>query len=74
MSAQREGADVLITGEVKQHVAVEATESGMGLIAAGHYATEHPGSGALRDRMAEAMPEIEWHLFTPEPGESGRPF
>jgi dinuclear metal center YbgI/SA1388 family protein len=74
VAAQREGADVLITGEVKQHVAVEATESGMTLIAAGHYATEHPGCGALRDRMAQAMPEIEWLLFTPEAGFHGRPF
>ncbi len=73
MNAQREGADVLLTGEVKQHVAVEATESGMTLIAAGHYATEHPGAAALRDRMAVAMPEIEWQLFTPGAGFHGRP-
>ena len=73
MNAQREGADVLLTGEVKQHIAVEATESGMTLIASGHYATEHPGSSTLKDRMAEAMPEIEWLLFTPDPGMHGRP-
>jgi putative NIF3 family GTP cyclohydrolase 1 type 2 len=73
MEAQRAGADVLITGEVKQHVAVEATESGMCLIAAGHYATEHPGCATLRDRMAEAVPSVEWLLFTPKPGASGRP-
>ena len=74
MHAQREGAHVLITGEVRQHIAVEASESGMCLIAAGHYATEHPGSAALRDRMGAAMPEIEWLLFTPHAGLHGRPF
>ncbi len=73
VAAQREGADILITGEVKQHVAVEATESGLAMIAAGHYATEHPGCAALRGRMAKAMPEIEWLLFTPSPGMNGRP-
>jgi len=73
MAAQRAGADLLLTGEVKQHVAVEAVESGFCLIAAGHYATEHPGCEALRRRMAEALPEIEWKLFTPPAGRHGRP-
>ncbi len=73
MAAQRAGADVLVTGEVKQHVALEASESGMALIAAGHFATEHPGCAALRSAMASAVPEVDWVLFTPEPGLSGRP-
>lgn len=74
IAAQRAGADVLITGEVKQHIAVEATESGMCLLASGHYATEHPGCAFLRDRMAREMPDVEWLLFTPPPGRHGRPF
>jgi len=74
MDAQRASADVLLTGEVKQQTGLEASESGMKMIAAGHYQTEHPGSAALRDRMQAAMPEIDWHLFTPEPGLNGRPF
>ncbi|MEZ0326671.1 MAG: Nif3-like dinuclear metal center hexameric protein [Fimbriimonas sp.] len=74
MEAQRAGADVLITGEVKQHVAVEASESGMCLIAAGHFATEHPGCAALRERMSKAMPDVEWVLFEPAAGLNGRPF
>jgi len=73
MAAQRAGAQVLLTGEVRQHIAVEASESGMCIIAAGHYATEHPGSGALKRRLAEALPEIEWLLFTPPKGRHGRP-
>lgn len=74
MNAQRAGADVLVTGEVKQHIAVEASESGMPILSSGHYATEQPGVVVLRDRMAEALTEIEWTLFTPEPGIAGRPF
>ena len=74
MNAQRAGADILVTGEVKQHIAVEATESGMTLIAAGHYNTEHPGCMTLRDRLQAAVPDVEWLLFTPVPGLNGRPF
>ncbi len=73
MAAQRAGADVLVTGEVKQHIAVEAAESGFALIAAGHYATEQPGVAALLARMSEACPQVEWNLFTPPPGFAGRP-
>ncbi|MEQ1932268.1 MAG: Nif3-like dinuclear metal center hexameric protein [Fimbriimonadaceae bacterium] len=73
-NAMKAGADVFVTGEVKQHVALEAAESGMAIVAAGHYATEHPGAAELRNRLAEAIPAVKWHLFTPEPGVSGRPF
>ncbi|CAN5465113.1 Nif3-like dinuclear metal center hexameric protein [soil metagenome] len=72
-AAQRAGADVLRTGEVKQHNALEAAESGMAIIAAGHYATEHPGCETLRKRMQLALPSIDWLLFTPNPGQNGRP-
>lgn len=72
-AANAAGADVLVTGEVRQHTAVEAVEQGFALIAAGHYATENPGCAALRERLAAALPEIEWHHFEPEPGQSGRP-
>lgn len=72
-NAQRAGADVLITGEVKQHSALEASESGICLISAGHYATEQPGCEALRAKMSNLIPDVEWSLFTPVPGQSGRP-
>lgn len=71
--AQRVGADVLVTGEVKQHVAVEASESGFAIVAAGHYATEQPGVEELREKMAEVCPGVDWRLFTPTPGQAGRP-
>ncbi len=74
MDAQRAGADLFMTGEIKQHIAVEATESGMTLVAAGHYQTEQPGTAELHNRMSAALPEIEWYLFTPPAGLHGRPF
>jgi len=73
IAAQRAGADVMITGEVRQHIALEASESGLCILASGHYATEHPGSAALCRRMAAEMPDVEWLLFTPSPGLHGRP-
>ncbi len=74
IDAQRAGADLLVTGEVKQHTAVEATESGMCLMAAGHYQTEQPGCKSLRDRLNHVLPDIEWLLFSPSNGLNGRPF
>ena len=74
MNARRAGADVLVTGEVKQHVAVEASESGMCIVAAGHYATEQPGVVALTERLSLAIPSVEWLCFEPPTGLHGRPF
>ena len=72
-SAQREDADVLVTGEVKQHNALEASESGFALLAAGHYATEQPGAAALCVRLTGAVEDVEWTVYDPKPGEAGRP-
>jgi len=74
IAAQRAGADAFITGEVRQHIALEASESGLGMLACGHYATEHPGSAALGERLAKELPEIQWTVFAPPPGRCGRPF
>jgi dinuclear metal center YbgI/SA1388 family protein len=72
--ARDAGADAFLTGEVKQHVALEAAEEGFAVLACGHYATEHPGCAWLRDRLALELPEIDWQLFVPRPGMHGRPF
>jgi putative NIF3 family GTP cyclohydrolase 1 type 2 len=39
--AIRQGADVLVSGDIKYHEARQAEESGIALIDAGHFATEH---------------------------------
>lgn len=72
-AARNAGADVFVTGEVKQHVALEAMESGIPIIAAGHFATENPGCRKLRTRMEDLLPEIDWIFFDPDPGFAGRP-
>lgn len=72
-AAKEAGADVLVTGEVPQHVALEVSENGFAIVAAGHYATEHPGCVRLAQVMGKRMPEVEWFVFEPVPGASGRP-
>jgi putative NIF3 family GTP cyclohydrolase 1 type 2 len=54
--AHRARADVFLTGEVRFHRALEAEALGIGLIAAGHHATERPGVEELADRLAAAFP------------------
>lgn len=72
-AAQAAGAQVLVTGEVRQHSGLEAADSGFALIAAGHYATEHPSMERLRAQLARELPGVEWLLFEPAPGLGGRP-
>ncbi|MBC8065646.1 MAG: Nif3-like dinuclear metal center hexameric protein [Chlorobia bacterium] len=71
--AKAAGADILVTGEVKQHLALEVSESGFAIMAAGHYATEQPGTVALKYRMGKLLADVEWLVFEPQPGASGRP-
>ena len=71
VAAQAAGAQAFLTGEIKQNIALEGSESGLAMIAAGHYATEHPGCERLCRRLKEAG--FDAVLYTPLPGESGRP-
>jgi dinuclear metal center YbgI/SA1388 family protein len=51
-------ADVLLTGEARFHRALEADALGIGLIVAGHHATERPGVEALAALIAEGFPDL----------------
>lgn len=68
------GADVLVTGEVRQHVALEASEAGLVIVAAGHYATEQPGTAALASALSTKFPKTGILVYEPPPGEAGRPW
>lgn len=50
-TAHRQGADVLVTGDVKYHDARQAEELGIALIDAGHFATER----LMIKKVAEAL-------------------
>ena len=53
------GADVLVTGEARFHRALEAESLGIGLIVAGHHATERPGVVDLAARLSGAFPGLD---------------
>ena len=52
--AVRQGADVLVTGDVKYHEARNAASLGLALIDAGHFATERLMAGHLAEAMGQA--------------------
>jgi len=56
--ATRAGADVLLTGEARFHRALEAEALKVGLIAAGHHATERPGVEDLAKRIGDSFPSL----------------
>ena len=57
--AHRLGADVYVTGEARYHRALEAEALGLGLIVAGHHATERPGVEDLAGQIAAEFPALE---------------
>lgn len=60
IEAAMEHADCYVTGEVKYHVMLEAAEQNYPLIAAGHYETEYLSFLALKDKLQEAFPDVEF--------------
>jgi dinuclear metal center YbgI/SA1388 family protein len=56
--AARAGADALLTGEARFHRGIEAEALGVGLLVAGHYATERPGVEHLASLLARAFPRL----------------
>lgn len=57
--AHEAGADAFLTGEARFHRALEAEALGIGLILAGHHATERPGVEDLAGRIASAFAELD---------------
>lgn len=53
------GADLLVTGEASHHDALDAQSMGIGLIVAGHYATEFPIVSALADKLQKQFPDVQ---------------
>jgi len=53
--AQKKGADVLVTGDVRYHTARDMLAAKMGFIDAGHFATERVVLLALRKRLNAAL-------------------
>jgi len=60
--AARQGADVLVTGDVKYHEALSAQELGLAVIDAGHFATEHIMANYLADKLTRATQQRNWSV------------
>jgi putative NIF3 family GTP cyclohydrolase 1 type 2 len=53
--AARSGADVLVTGDVKYHEALEAADMGLAVIDAGHFSTEIIMVHEITERLGQAL-------------------
>jgi dinuclear metal center YbgI/SA1388 family protein len=53
--ASKEGADLLVTGDVRHHEALEAESLGLALMDAGHFYTEKAALGPFGDRLRNAF-------------------
>ncbi len=60
--AARQGADVLVTGDVKYHEALTAKELGLTVIDAGHFATEKIMATALANKLIDSSTKRGWQI------------
>ena len=57
--AAAEGADTYITGELKHHERLSASDFGVNIICAGHFFTEYPVCAFLEKTVRDLCPEAE---------------
>jgi putative NIF3 family GTP cyclohydrolase 1 type 2 len=58
--AIRQGCDVFLTGEARFHTCLEAEAHGIGLVLAGHYATERPGMEHMAAVLGKQFPKVDF--------------
>ena len=56
--AARRGADAILMGEARFHACEEARARGIGVVLAGHYATERFAAYVMAERIARRFPEL----------------
>jgi dinuclear metal center YbgI/SA1388 family protein len=66
-AAAESGAKALITGDVSHHETIGALDLGLGVVDAGHAATERPGVSALLKMVAAVVPEVADLTIDPTP-------
>jgi dinuclear metal center YbgI/SA1388 family protein len=62
-AAHRQGADVLVTGDVKYHDARQAEEFGIALVDAGHFATEKLMIDKVATALRDAARQRRWEIL-----------
>ena len=60
LAAHRQGADALVTGDVKYHDARQAEELGLALVDAGHFATERLMVAKMTEALRETARQRNW--------------
>lgn len=60
------GADVLVTGDLKYHTALDAREMGMCIVDAGHFSTEKIALPRLAEAIQKGFSDIEVSCFSDE--------
>ena len=55
-------ADAFITGDLSHHVFIDAADSGMTVIAAGHFETENPSMKPLTEKLKEKFTDVDFVL------------
>lgn len=58
--AAANGADVLLTGEIKHHEILDANRLGVAVVDAGHFKTENVVIAPLRERLSEKFADVEF--------------
>ncbi len=66
-AAKAAGADTYLTGELKHNYLTDAPDLGINLLAAGHFATEHPVCEVLREMLLQADPTMTVTVFYSDP-------
>lgn len=57
--ALKQGADVMITGDITHHVGIDSVEKGIAVIDAGHYGVEKLFVPWMKKYLERTMPELE---------------
>jgi putative NIF3 family GTP cyclohydrolase 1 type 2 len=63
--ALAKGADVLVTGDLDYHSAIDANAQGLAMIDAGHYGTESTYIRFMESFVRERFPDLEVHTMEP---------
>ena len=58
--------DAFVTGDLTHHYFIDAAESGLTAIAAGHFETENPVMNVLKAKLEKQFPETEFTLINQE--------
>ncbi len=62
--AKDAGCDTIVTGDVRYHSAIEASEAGLNVVDLGHYGTESIIVGPFAERLARLLKGVEISSYT----------